>query len=44
MKVDNARVLLELDSVDMFFGGVQAVQNMSFTVTDGELAGIIGPN
>jgi branched-chain amino acid transport system ATP-binding protein len=44
MKVDNARVLLELDSVDMFFGGVQAVQNMSFTVTDSELAGIIGPN
>ncbi|MDR2137679.1 MAG: ABC transporter ATP-binding protein [Synergistaceae bacterium] len=44
MKVENARVLLELDSVDMFFGGVQAVQNMSFTIMDSELAGIIGPN
>ncbi|MDR1377842.1 MAG: ABC transporter ATP-binding protein [Synergistaceae bacterium] len=28
----------------MFFGGVQAVQNMSFTIMDNELAGIIGPN
>jgi branched-chain amino acid transport system ATP-binding protein len=40
----NARVLIELDGVDMFFGGVQAIQNMSFTIMEGELAGIIGPN
>ncbi|MDR1875069.1 MAG: ABC transporter ATP-binding protein [Synergistaceae bacterium] len=40
----NTRVLLELDDVDMFFGGVQAVRNMSFTIMEGELAGIIGPN
>ncbi|MDR1978330.1 MAG: ABC transporter ATP-binding protein [Synergistaceae bacterium] len=40
----NSRVLLELDGVDMFFGGVQAVRDMSFTIMDSELAGIIGPN
>ena len=38
------RVLLELDEVNMFFGGVQAVRDMSFTVAEGELTGIIGPN
>ncbi|MDR1741784.1 MAG: ABC transporter ATP-binding protein [Synergistaceae bacterium] len=40
----NDRPLLELDSVDMFFGGVQAVRSMSFVIRDSELAGIIGPN
>jgi branched-chain amino acid transport system ATP-binding protein len=40
----DSRVLLNLDAVDMFFGGVQAVRDMSITITDGELAGIIGPN
>jgi branched-chain amino acid transport system ATP-binding protein len=40
----NSRILLELDNVDMFFGGVQAVRNMGFTITEFELAGIIGPN
>lgn len=44
VKSGNARTLLELDDVNMFFGGVQAVRNMSFTICDGELAGIIGPN
>jgi len=40
----NTRVLLELDAVDMFFGGVQAVRDMSLTIMEGELTGIIGPN
>jgi branched-chain amino acid transport system ATP-binding protein len=40
----NARVLLEFTGVDMFFGGVQAIQSMSFVIMDNELAGIIGPN
>ncbi|MDR1621803.1 MAG: ABC transporter ATP-binding protein [Synergistaceae bacterium] len=42
--MENSRVLLELDGMSMFFGGVQAVRDMSFTITEGELAGIIGPN
>ena len=39
-----SRVLLELDAIDMFFGGVQAVLNMSFIIREYEIAGIIGPN
>ncbi|GHS87457.1 ABC transporter ATP-binding protein [Synergistales bacterium] len=39
-----SRVLLELENIDMFFGGVLAVRGMSFTIMDNELAGIIGPN
>jgi branched-chain amino acid transport system ATP-binding protein len=42
--MENSRILLELDEMSMFFGGVQAVRNMSFTIREGELAGIIGPN
>ena len=38
------RVLLELDCVNMRFGGVHAVRDMSFRVMDGSLTGIIGPN
>jgi len=42
--MEYSRVLLELDDVDMFFGGVQAVRDMSFKLMEGELMGIIGPN
>ena len=44
MDKNSARVLLELDGINMFFGGVQAVRDMSFTICENELAGIIGPN
>ncbi|MDR1944509.1 MAG: ABC transporter ATP-binding protein [Synergistaceae bacterium] len=37
-------VLLELKNVSKSFGGIQAVKEMSFTVREGELAGLIGPN
>ncbi|MCL2009741.1 MAG: ABC transporter ATP-binding protein [Synergistaceae bacterium] len=40
----HSRILLELDTVNMFFGGVQAVRDMSFTVEDYGMVGIIGPN
>lgn len=36
--------ILELKDVNKFFGGVQAVKNMSFVIETGELAGLIGPN
>ena len=38
------RVLLELEHVDMRFGGVHAVRDMSFCIMDNALTGIIGPN
>jgi branched-chain amino acid transport system ATP-binding protein len=36
--------LLEVDRVSKRFGGVRAVQDVSFTVAPGELVGIMGPN
>lgn len=36
--------VLQLDEVNKFFGGVHAVSDMSFTLVQGELAGLIGPN
>jgi len=35
---------LELGGVNKFFGGVHAVNDMSFILQEGELAGLIGPN
>jgi len=37
-------VVLELENLNKFFGGVHAVRDMSFTIRKGELAGLIGPN
>ena len=36
--------LLELEGVSKRFGGLQAVQNLSFHVGEGEILGLIGPN
>jgi branched-chain amino acid transport system permease protein len=36
--------LLEVRGVSKSFGGVRAVQDVSFTVNNGEILGIIGPN
>lgn len=36
--------LLELKRINKTFGGVQAVKDMSFSIQEGELAGMIGPN
>jgi branched-chain amino acid transport system ATP-binding protein len=36
--------LLELKNVNKAFGGVQAIKNMSFSIQNGELAGLMGPN
>ena len=36
--------MLELSHVNMQFGGVMALSDMSFRIQEGELTGIIGPN
>lgn len=36
--------LLELDSVGISFGGLRAVDNLSFRVERGQIVGLIGPN
>jgi branched-chain amino acid transport system ATP-binding protein len=36
--------LLEVDSLCRAFGGVQAVDNVTFTLREGEIVGLIGPN
>jgi branched-chain amino acid transport system ATP-binding protein len=36
--------ILELDHVSKRFGGLQAVNNLSFTLNEGEILGLIGPN
>ena len=38
------KIVLELSNVDMRFGGVLALDNVSFRVHEGALMGIIGPN
>ncbi len=40
----NGDVLLDVDNVSLAFGGVQALQNISFDVRAGEIRAIIGPN
>ncbi len=36
--------LLEVEGVSKRFGGVQAVQSLSFSVAEGSIVGLIGPN
>lgn len=36
--------LLEVEDVDLWFGGTHAVDHVSFSVAKGEIFGIIGPN
>ena len=36
--------LLEVDNLSIHFGGVKAVQNVSFSVEKGDFIGLIGPN
>ncbi len=36
--------IIELKNVDKSFGGVHAIDNLSFTIYQGEILGLIGPN
>ena len=40
----DARPLLVVDGLSKSFGGLKAVQDVTFTVREGEILGIIGPN
>ena len=37
-------VILKVDNISLSFGGVKAIQNVSFDVKRGEVRAIIGPN
>jgi branched-chain amino acid transport system ATP-binding protein len=39
-----SRPLLEVDSVTLTFGGVVALDDVSFSIDEGEILGLIGPN
>jgi len=39
-----SKILLELKNIDLSFGGVKAISNISFDVMEGEVRAIIGPN
>lgn len=41
---DPARTLLSVDDLTVSFGGVHAVDHLSFTVAVGSITGLIGPN
>ncbi|MDC9719372.1 MAG: ABC transporter ATP-binding protein [Gammaproteobacteria bacterium] len=43
-KMEAASKLLELKNIDLSFGGVKAISNISFDVMEGEVRAIIGPN
>jgi branched-chain amino acid transport system ATP-binding protein len=42
--VDTAQSVLQAEGVSKRFGGLLAVNNVDFTVTDSEIVGLIGPN
>jgi len=41
---DGADTLLELDGIGISFGGLRAVDDLSFRVQSGQIVGLIGPN
>ncbi|HYZ91526.1 MAG TPA: MFS transporter [Actinomycetota bacterium] len=42
--LENARPVLEVEGLSKSFGGVKAVDNVSFALREGEVLGLIGPN
>jgi branched-chain amino acid transport system ATP-binding protein len=44
MKAETPRVALAVEELSIRFGGLTAVESMSFNVNDGEVVSLIGPN
>ena len=38
------KVMMEVKDINLRFGGVIAIQNVSFDILEGEIRAIIGPN
>lgn len=38
------KIILDIKNLNLSFGGIKAVQNVSFSVNENELLGLIGPN
>ncbi len=41
---DNGKIVLEVNNLTRLFGGLRAVDDLTFSVKSGEIFGIIGPN
>ncbi|MDB5022549.1 MAG: ybhF 1 [Mucilaginibacter sp.] len=44
IKMDTQTNILQVDSLNVFYGKLQAVNNVSFHVSRGEIFGLLGPN
>jgi branched-chain amino acid transport system ATP-binding protein len=42
--VQGGRALLDVDAVTLRFGGIVALDGLSFTIDEGQICGLIGPN
>src|ERR1700742_4786137 len=42
--MDNQTNILQVDNLNVFYGNFQAVNNVSFHVSRGEIFGLLGPN
>ena len=43
-KVTNENCLLSAEGISIFFGGLKAIDDLTFGVREGELVGLVGPN
>ena len=37
-------IILKVENLSKFFGGIKANENINFSVNQGEILGVIGPN
>lgn len=44
VQLNSQKSILDIQNLSIAFGGIKAVQNVSFQILEGELLGLIGPN